>query len=86
MILPVPRRTASRVLAVSLAAAAGAWVLGEQGVRVGPWTLASWDWTYLAAGAVALLLVAPIWKFSGWLAGICLDVQRQEAVLGTAAV
>jgi hypothetical protein len=59
MILPVPRRTASRVLAASLAAAAGAWVLGEQGVRVGPWTLASWDWTYLAAGAVALLLVAP---------------------------
>jgi hypothetical protein len=59
MIPPVPRRTASRVLSVSLALAAGAWVLGEQGARIGPWTLGTWNWTYLAAGAVALLLVVP---------------------------
>ena len=59
MTLPVPRRTASRVLAASLTLAAGAWMLGEQGVRVGRFTLAAWDWTYLAAGALALVLLAP---------------------------
>jgi len=42
-------------------------------------------WHYALDGAVALLLVIPIWKFSGWLAGICLDVQRQEAALGAVA-
>jgi PA14 domain-containing protein len=59
MIPAVPRRTASRVLAAALAAAAAAWLLGEQGVRVGTTTLPAWDGTYLAAGALALFLLAP---------------------------
>jgi len=42
-------------------------------------------WHYAFDGAVALLLVAPIWKISGWLAGICLDAQRQRAALGAFA-
>jgi hypothetical protein len=59
MIPLMPRRRASRVLASALAFAAAAWLLGEQGVRVGPWTLPAWDWTYLAGGAVLLFGLVP---------------------------
>ena len=42
-------------------------------------------WHYALDGAVALLLVAPICKISGWLTGICLDAQRQRTALGAFA-
>jgi hypothetical protein len=42
-------------------------------------------WHYALDGAVALLLVAPIWKISGWLARACLDVPRQRVAQGMLA-
>jgi len=38
-------------------------------------------WHYALDGAVALLLAVPIWAIGGWLAGLCLDLQRQGAAL-----
>lgn len=42
-------------------------------------------WHYALDGAVALLLVLPIWKISGWLVAACLDDQKQKLALGVAA-
>jgi hypothetical protein len=42
-------------------------------------------WHYALDGAIALLLVVPIWKISGRLAGICLDMQGQRVAQGALA-
>ncbi|HET9316669.1 MAG TPA: hypothetical protein VFQ51_13830, partial [Vicinamibacteria bacterium] len=55
----LPERAAGRVLWGALAAASLAWLLGEQGARLGPWACRAWEWTYLAAAAVAAFLLAP---------------------------
>jgi hypothetical protein len=54
-----PERAAGRVLWGALAAASLAWLLGEQGARLGSWAVGAWEWTHLAAAAVAAFLLAP---------------------------
>jgi hypothetical protein len=55
----LPERVAGRVLWGVLAAASVAWLLGEQGARLGSWACEQWEWTYLAAAALLTFLVAP---------------------------
>jgi hypothetical protein len=55
----LPERVAARVLWGALAAASLAWLLGEQGARVGPWACRAWEWTYVVAAAVAAFTMAP---------------------------
>ena len=55
----LPERTLGRVLWGTLAAGSLAWLLGEQGARLGPWACAAWEWTYLAAAGLAAFALAP---------------------------
>jgi hypothetical protein len=55
----LPERAPGRVLWGTLAAGALLWLLGEQGARLGPWSCAAFEWTYLAAAGLAAFALAP---------------------------
>ncbi len=55
----LPERAAGRALWAALAVLSLAWLLGEQGARIGRWAAPAWEWTYLGAAGVAAFALAP---------------------------
>jgi hypothetical protein len=55
----LPERALSRVLWGILAAGALAWLLGEQGARLGRWAWPAWEWTHLVTAGLVAFLLAP---------------------------